>query len=103
MSIAKHTPELIQRQGRDGWRLLGHTGIADIVADHMDLPGRKAGISERNKQVQGERRVTIEGAVLRQTGRNLRIIRRRWRVWNGGISWQSVRRHYCKKEKRKII
>ena len=51
-----------------GWlRLLGHTGIADIVADHMDLPEEKLGYLNESlivyladKQVQGERRVTIE-------------------------------------------
>ena len=105
--IAKAYPE--HPETGAGWlRLLGHTGIADIVADHMDLPAEeKLGYLNESlivyladKQVQGERRVTIKNG-LRQNGRNLRIIRRRWRVWNGGISWQSVRRHYCKKEKGK--
>ena len=64
--IAKAYPEHPETGAR--WlRLLGHTGIADIVADHMDLPEEKLGyLNERlivylaDKQVQGERRVTIE-------------------------------------------
>ena len=62
----KHTPK--HPETGAGWlRLLGHTGIADIVADHMDLPEEKLGYLNESlivyladKQVQGERRVTIE-------------------------------------------
>lgn len=64
--IAKAYPE--HPETGAGWlRLLGHTGIADIVADHMDLPEEKLGYLNESlivyladKQVQGERRVTIE-------------------------------------------
>lgn len=64
--IAKAYPEHPETGAR--WlRLLGHTGIADIVADHMDLPEDKMGYLNESlivyladKQVQGERRVTIE-------------------------------------------
>ena len=64
--IAKAYPEHPETGAR--WlRLLGHTGIADIVADHMDLPEEKLGYLNESlivyladKQVQGERRVTIE-------------------------------------------
>lgn len=64
--IAKAYPEHPETGAR--WlRLLGHTGIADIVADHMDLPEDKLGYMNESlivyladKQVQGERRVTIE-------------------------------------------
>lgn len=64
--IAKAYPEHPETGAR--WlRLLGHTGIADIVADHMDLPEDKMGYMNESlivyladKQVQGERRVTIE-------------------------------------------
>ena len=66
MTSPKHTPE--HPETGAGWlRLLGHTGIADIVADHMDLPEEKLGYLNESlivyladKQVQGERRVTIE-------------------------------------------
>ena len=64
--IAKAYPE--HPETGAGWlRLLGHTGIADIVADHMDLPEEKLGYLNESlivyladKQIQGERRVTIE-------------------------------------------
>ena len=64
--IAKAYPEHPET-GAQWLRLLGHTGIADIVADHMDLPEEKLGYLNESlivyladKQVQGERRVTIE-------------------------------------------
>lgn len=64
--IAKAYPEHPET-GAEWLRLLGHTGIADIVADHMDLPEEKLGYLNESlivyladKQVQGERRVTIE-------------------------------------------
>ena len=50
--IAKAYPE--HPETGAGWlRLLGHTGIADIVADHMDLPEEKLGYLNESLIVPG--------------------------------------------------